>query len=58
MFTCKQINSFWRNLEGVPAHFITTVDEYAEKCLQNTPEYDLENYKKNFKDEVLKMLQD
>ena len=43
---------------GVPAHFITTVDEYAEKCLQNTPEYDLENYKKNFKDEVLKMLQD
>ena len=43
---------------GGPAHFITTVDEYAEKCLQNTPEYDLENYKKNFKDEVLKMLLD
>lgn len=24
---------------GIPAHFISTVDEYAEKCLRNTPVY-------------------
>ena len=41
----------------VLAHFITTVEEYVDKCLQNIPKYDLENYKKNFKDEVMKMLQ-
>ena len=26
--------------------------EYAEKCLANTPLYDHENYKVNFKEEV------
>lgn len=37
---------------GVPAHFIMTTKEYAEKCKHNTPAYDLENYKRNFKEEV------
>lgn len=41
---------------GVPAKFITTVDEYANKVLKNTPEYDLVNYQHNFKDEVLKIV--
>lgn len=41
---------------GVPARILMTTEEYAEKCLQNTPVYDVENYKRNQKDEVLKML--
>ena len=43
---------------GVPAHFISTTSEYAEKCLANTPQYDLDNYKNNKKEEVLKMLRE
>ncbi len=42
---------------GIPARYITTTDEWAKKCLQKTPEYDLENYKKNFKEEVLRMVE-
>lgn len=38
---------------GVPAKFIMTMMEYAEKCLANTPSYDYENYKTNFKEEVM-----
>lgn len=41
---------------GVPARVICTTEEYAEKCLKNTPEYDVEAYKKDQKSEVLKML--
>ena len=41
---------------GVPAHFISTIDDYAEKCLKQTPDYDVDNYRVNFKDEVMKML--
>ena len=41
---------------GVPARVICTTEEYAEKCLRNTPEYDVEAYKKDQKSEVLKML--
>ena len=37
---------------GVPAHFIMTTEEYARKCKKNTPKYDLDNYQKNFIDEV------
>ena len=41
---------------GVPARVICTTEEYAEKCLRNTPEYDVEAYKKDQKSEVLRML--
>lgn len=41
---------------GVPASFITTTEAYANKCLLETPEYDVENYKKNKKEEILKIL--
>lgn len=37
---------------GIPAHFIMTTKDYAEKCKKNTPEYDYRNYKNNFKEEV------
>lgn len=40
---------------GVPARFISTTKAYADKCKRNTPRYDVENYRKNFKEEVLKM---
>lgn len=43
---------------GVPAKFISKVDVWAEKCLDETPEYDLNNYKTNFKDEVLKIVEE
>ncbi|WP_419169417.1 acyltransferase [Negativibacillus massiliensis] len=38
---------------GVPARYIMTTKEYAEKCKKNTPEYDRENYQCNFKEEVI-----
>lgn len=41
---------------GVPARYICKTVDFAERCLENTPDYDLENYKHNFKDEVLKIL--
>lgn len=41
---------------GVPARFVMSVEEYAEKSLKNMPEYDIENYKNNRKDEILKHL--
>ncbi len=40
---------------GVPAHFIMTVDEYAEKCLANTPKYDPIRLQTHKKDETLKI---
>ena len=41
---------------GVPAHFITKVEYFAEKCLKETPEYDPVRYNENKKEEVLRML--
>lgn len=41
---------------GVPAHFITKTEVFAERCRNETPEYDLENFKLNKKDEVQRML--
>lgn len=29
-----------------------TTKEYADKCKRNTPAYNLENYKRNFREEV------
>lgn len=37
---------------GVPARFISTTSEYAEKCRMNTPNYNLGNYRKNFVEET------
>lgn len=41
---------------GNPAHVLSDYDSYAKKCLNETPDYDEMNYKKNKKDEVLRML--
>lgn len=41
---------------GVPAKRICSIDEFREKFLADMPEFDLENYKKNKKDEVLKIV--
>ena len=41
---------------GVPAKRICSLDEFKEKFLADMPEFDLENYKKNKKDEVLKIV--
>lgn len=43
---------------GNPAHVITSVAEYAEKCLAQTPEYDKQAYKTNKRETVLKMLEE
>lgn len=40
---------------GVPAHFIMTTDEYAEKCLMNTPDYDEDRLHKYKKEETLRI---
>ncbi len=42
---------------GVPAKFIKTVHDYAENLYDTMPEYDVENYHANKKEEVLKMLE-
>lgn len=41
---------------GVPAKYICSLDEWKEKFLAQMPEYDKENYRKNKKDEVLKIV--
>ena len=41
---------------GVPARVICKSEDYAEKLLRNTPDYDVEAYKKDQKSEVIKML--
>ena len=40
---------------GVPAKRICSVEEYAEKCLKETPEYDKERYFSNKREEVLRI---
>lgn len=40
---------------GVPAKFICKTEEYANKCLENTPDYDRTNLLNNKKDELLKL---
>lgn len=42
-------------IAGIPAKLIMSTHEYAEKCLENTPQYDKENFVKNKKEEVLKV---
>ena len=42
---------------GNPAHMICSVEEYAEKCLRETPDYNIEAYHKNKKEELLRILQ-
>ena len=41
---------------GVPAKRICSIDEFRQKFLEDMPEFDLENYKTNKKDEVLKIV--
>ena len=41
---------------GVPAKRICSIEEYTEKFIADMPNFDLENYRKNKKDEVLKMV--
>ena len=41
---------------GVPAKRICSILEFKEKFIADMPEYNLENYKKNKKDEVLKIV--
>lgn len=41
---------------GVPAHYISKVEGFAEKCLKETPKYDPQKYKKNRREEILRML--
>ncbi|MCX6379945.1 MAG: acyltransferase [Armatimonadetes bacterium] len=40
---------------GIPAKPIMTVEEYAEKSLANTPDYDKEEYKNNKRDALVKL---
>ena len=41
---------------GVPARRICSTEEYAEKCLAQTPNYDKNNYFMNKEQEVLRIL--
>lgn len=41
---------------GVPARIIESSDLYAEKIKKTMPTYDLQNYKKNKKEELLKII--
>ena len=43
---------------GNPARVISTYEAYAEKCLRETPDYDLDRFKKNKKEEILRILSD
>ena len=39
----------------VPAHFIETTKEYADKCKKNRLLYDMKAYKEDMKSEVLRV---
>ena len=41
---------------GVPAKIISTIENYAEKCLRNTPDYNVEEYKQNKKECLKKII--
>ncbi len=41
---------------GVPAKRICSIEEWGEKFLADMPEFDLENYTNNKKDEILKIV--
>jgi len=41
---------------GVPAKRICSLEEWEQKFMADMPEFDLENYKNNKKDEVLKIV--
>ena len=41
---------------GVPARKICSLDDFREKFLADMPDFDLDNYKTNKKDEVLKIV--
>lgn len=41
---------------GVPAKRICSIDEFKEKFLSDMPDFDLDNYKKNKREEVLKIV--
>lgn len=43
---------------GVPAKRICSLEEYAEKCLRESPPYDVENLKNHEKDELLRIYGD
>lgn len=43
---------------GNPAKIIKTTKEFTQKCVENNKSYDIENYRKNKKEEVLKMLRE
>lgn len=40
---------------GVPAKYIMKVNDYAEKCLKETPPYNKDNMKLNRRDEILRV---
>ena len=42
---------------GNPAHFICGLEDFKQKCLNNTPELDIEEYKRNKKKVVLELLE-
>lgn len=42
---------------GNPVRPICSLDDYAEKCLQQTPDYDLQAYKTDKRMEILRVLE-
>ena len=43
---------------GNPAKVIKNTKEFTQKCVENNKDYDIKNYRKNKKEEVLKMLRE
>ena len=43
---------------GNPAKVIKSTKEFTQKCVENNKDYDIKNYRKNKKEEVLKMLRE
>ena len=41
---------------GNPAHYICSVEDYKKKCIENTPNYDKDEYKTNKKKVVTELL--
>lgn len=43
---------------GVPARHLKTLEEYKARCIEQCPDFNAENLKKNKKEEILRVLED
>ena len=52
----NQRHTLWRNLGGVPAHYIMKIEEYRDKLIGNKDKFDLQKLSENKEIELTEKL--